>query len=155
MDWIVNNNYGKIQVKLFTILLKPLPYLHFINIVSDIDEYFIEQIRPRHPTHTRPVLAAAALQAMGTSHMEGTYDCYSKKIVWYQDVSHIFFMFSVTGQYNLWNTNEGDMKELVYINPVTTSIQVAGRCDKLDLDLAGILLFAINLQAFMRSCILY
>ena len=42
-------------------------------------------------------------------------------------------MFSVTGQYNLWNTNEGDMKELVYINPVTTSIQVAGRCDTLDL----------------------
>ena len=40
-------------------------------------------------------------------------------------------MFSVTGQYNLWNTNEGDMKELVYINPVTTSIQVAGRCDAL------------------------
>ena len=24
MDWIVNNNYGKIQVKLFTMLLKPL-----------------------------------------------------------------------------------------------------------------------------------
>ena len=35
MDWIVNNNYGKIQVKLFTILLKPLQYLHFINIISD------------------------------------------------------------------------------------------------------------------------
>ena len=35
-----------------------------------------------------------------------------------------FWTFSVTGQYNLWNTNEGDMKELVYINPVTTSIQV-------------------------------
>ena len=49
-------------------------------------------------------------------------------------------MFSVTGQYHLWNTNEGDMKELVYINPVTTSIQVAGRCDTLDLDLAGFLL---------------
>ena len=141
--------------QLFTTPLKPLQYLHFINIISDSNEYFIEQIRPRHPTHTRPVSVAAALQAMGTSHMEGTYDCYSKKIVWYQDVSHIFFMFSVTGQYNLWNTNEGDMKELVYINPVTTSIQVAGRCDKLDLDLAGILLFATNLRAFMMSCILY
>ena len=54
-------------------------------------------------------------------------------------------MFSVTGQYNLWNTNEGDMKELVYINPVTTSIQVVARCDILDLDLAGFLLLAINL----------
>ena len=64
-------------------------------------------------------------------------------------------MFSVTGQYNLWNTNEGDMKELVYINPVTTSIQVAGRCDTLDLDLAGFLLFAINLQPFVMSSILY
>ena len=63
-------------------------------------------------------------------------------------------MFSVTGQYNLWNTNEGDMKELVYINPVTTSIQVAGRCDTLDLDLAGFLLLAINLQAFMMNSIL-
>ena len=52
-------------------------------------------------------------------------------------------MFSVTGQYNLWNTNEGDMKELVYINPVTTSIQVAGRCDTLDLDLAGFLLILV------------
>merc|ERR1712172_19107 len=30
-----------------------------------------------------------------------------------------FIYGSVTGQYNLWNTNEGDMKELVYINPVT------------------------------------
>ena len=37
MDWIVNNNYGKIQVKLFTTLLKPLPYLHFITIISDND----------------------------------------------------------------------------------------------------------------------
>ena len=72
MDWIVNNNYGKIQVKLFTILLKPLPYLHFITIISDNNKYFIEQIRPRHPTHTRPVWAAAALQAMEISHMEGT-----------------------------------------------------------------------------------
>ena len=63
-------------------------------------------------------------------------------------------MFSVTGQYNLWNTNEGGMKELVYINPVTTSIQVAGRCDTLDLDLTDFLLFATNLQAFMRSSIL-
>ena len=63
-------------------------------------------------------------------------------------------MFSVTGQYNLWNTNEGDMKELVYINPVTTSIQVVGRCDVLDLDLAGFLLLAINLQAFMMNNIL-
>merc|ERR1719500_2512233 len=31
----------------------------------------------------------------------------------------------VTGMYNLWNTNEADMKELVYINPVTTSIQAS------------------------------
>lgn len=30
---------------------------------------------------------------------------------------------SVTGQYNLWNTNEKDMKDLVYLNPVTTTIQ--------------------------------
>jgi len=29
----------------------------------------------------------------------------------------------VTGFYNKWNTNEAEMKELVYINPVTTSIQ--------------------------------
>jgi len=36
---------------------------------------------------------------------------------------------SVTGQYNLWNTNEGDMKELVYINPVTTSIQASWLSD--------------------------
>jgi cathepsin L len=32
------------------------------------------------------------------------------------------FGSKVTGMYNLWNTNERDMKELVYINPVTTSI---------------------------------
>merc|ERR1712107_809642 len=36
---------------------------------------------------------------------------------------------SVTGQYNLWNTNERDMKELVYINPVTTSIQASWLSD--------------------------
>lgn len=29
---------------------------------------------------------------------------------------------TVTGMYNKWNTNEADMKELVYLNPVTTSI---------------------------------
>merc|ERR1719430_340314 len=31
----------------------------------------------------------------------------------------------VTGMYNLWNTNERDMKELVYINPVTTTLQAS------------------------------
>ena len=31
----------------------------------------------------------------------------------------------MTGFYNKWNTNEAEMKELVYINPVTTSIQVS------------------------------
>jgi len=29
----------------------------------------------------------------------------------------------VTGQYNKWNTDEAEMKEMVYISPVTTSIQ--------------------------------
>jgi len=31
----------------------------------------------------------------------------------------------VTGQYNVWNTNEADMKELVYVSPMTTSIQAS------------------------------
>jgi len=34
----------------------------------------------------------------------------------------VFPEAQVTGQYNRWNTNEVDMKEMVYINPVATSI---------------------------------
>ena len=31
----------------------------------------------------------------------------------------------VTGQYNKWDTDEEEMKQVVFINPVTTSIQVS------------------------------
>jgi len=74
MDWIVNNNYGKIQTE------TSYPYTASVGSCSP------------------------------ASNGDFPYG-------------------SVTGQYNLWNTNEGDMKELVYINPVTTSIQASWLSD--------------------------
>ena len=95
--------------------------------------FLLKQIcRPRTLTRTQPERDIVAQQAMVTSPMAGSLlNNNSSSSINFFTIEFWFvclWTFSVTGQYNLWNTNEGDMKELVYINPVTTSIQVKKNC---------------------------
>ena len=121
MDWLVNNNHGKIQVE------------HIIPLWQE-HRFFSTNLQTED-SYPYTATDGSCRPASNGDFPYGRWWCSQKYT--FQPLQMIlvqtdFWTFSVTGQYNLWNTNEGDMKELVYINPVTTSIQV-------DIDIAILL----------------
>lgn len=62
-------------------------------------------------------------QSNGYTQAEAAYPYTASDGTCRAQQSGYFTQAQVTGQYNKWYTNEAEMKDLVYINPVTTSLQ--------------------------------